>query len=116
MQDTLGKLDEKVRLASRVAAERGWTATKVVGALVLVDGTTVRRRVNDHADLFAPYGLRGRAAYAWVRRPRALTDGIGILVFASMPDTNRTGLRRAGQRRVRPARLPASVDVPVLPA
>lgn len=116
VQDTLGTFDVKIRLAPRVAAQRGWKVTHVVGALVLVDGTTIRRRVNDHADLFARYGLRGRAAYAWVRRPRTLADGLGLLVFASLPDTDRAGLRRAGQRRVRPARLPASVDVPVPPA
>ncbi len=32
VQDTLGRLDAKIRLAARVAAERGWRADWVVGA------------------------------------------------------------------------------------
>ena len=113
MQDTLGKLDEKVRLARGIAAQRGWTASNVVGALVLMDGTTIRRRVMEHADLLARYSLRGRGAYAWIRNPRPSASGFGLLVFASLPNTNHGGLRRAGQRRVRLSRSPASVDMPV---
>jgi transcriptional regulator with XRE-family HTH domain len=99
VQDTLGRLDAKVRLAPRVAAERGWAVVTVVPALVLMEGTTVRRRLYEHEALFACYSLRGRAAFEWVRHPRAPTDG--LLVFVSLPGTNHDGLRRAGQRRVR---------------
>lgn len=104
VQDTLGKLDQKVRLAPKVAAQRGWAATAVVGSLVLLDGTTVRRRLNQHAALFAQYSLRGRAAQAWVRNPRPLPRGVGLLALVS-PPTNQGRLGRAGQRRVR---LPTS--------
>jgi transcriptional regulator with XRE-family HTH domain len=109
VQDTLGKLDEKVRLAPRIAAERGWMATAVVGALVVLDGTTVRRRVEQHATLFAPFSVRGRAASAWVRRPRPLLPGTGLLAFVS-PRTNHGRPGRAGQRRVQ--RSPGVASVP----
>lgn len=99
VQETLGRLDAKVRLAPRVAAQRGWRVRKVVGALVIADGRTVRRRVADHATLFARYETRGRAAYAFVRDPRRAAEG--LLVFVPLPRTNQGGLRRAGQRRVR---------------
>ena len=99
VQAMLGGLDAKVRLAPRVAAERGWLVRRVVGAFVIVDGTSARRRVDEHRALFARYAVRGRAAHAWVRDPRP-TDK-GLLVFVSLPRTNGGGLGRAGQRRVR---------------
>ncbi|HYI66573.1 MAG TPA: helix-turn-helix domain-containing protein [Candidatus Limnocylindrales bacterium] len=99
VQETLGRLDAKVRLAPRVAAERRWRIRRVVGALVLADGRTVRRRVADHGVLFARYEVRGRSARAFVRNPRRAAEG--LLVFLSLPPTNHGGLRRAGQRRVR---------------
>lgn len=100
VQDTLGRLDTKIRLAPRVAEERGWPVRNVVGALVVMDGTTVRRRVHEHEALFARYACRGRAALAWVRDP-GIASVDGLLVFVSLPGTNQGGLRRAGQRRVR---------------
>lgn len=100
LQDTLGRLDAKIRLAPQIGAQRGWAVHVVVGALVVMDGTTVRRRVLDHEDLFGRYSTRGRAAVAWVRSPgAAIVDG--LLVFVSLPGTNQARRRRAGQRRVR---------------
>jgi len=114
-QDTLGKLDEKVRLAPRIAMSRGWAPAVVVGALVLRDGTTVRRRVDEHGTLFAQLSLRGPAARAWVRQPRPLARGVGLLAFVS-PTTNQGRLGRAGQRRVQQLRKPASAGVADGPA
>lgn len=106
VQDTLGRLDAKVRLAPTVAAERGWRIRRVVGALVIADGRTVRRRVAEHQVLFARYEVRGRAAHAFVRDPRRAAEG--LLVFVPLPLTNHGGLRRAGQRRVRrPSQSPS---------
>jgi len=99
VQETLGRLDAKVRLAPTVAAERGWRIRRVVGALVIADGRTVRRRVSQHKMLFARYEVRGRSAHAFVRDPRRAAEG--LLVFVPLPTTNHRDLRRAGQRRVR---------------
>lgn len=99
LQATLGRLDAKVRLARGVAAERGWEVTKVVGALVIAEGRTARRRVAEHAVLFSGYATRGVAARAFVRRP---CPGVGgLLAFVSLPDSNHDRPRRAGQRTVR---------------
>lgn len=99
LHDTIGRLDTKVRLAPRLAAERGWSVRRVVGALVIAEGRTARRRVEEHAVLFARYALRGRAARAFVAAPSIGTKG--LLAFVSLPDSNRARLGRAGQRRVR---------------
>lgn len=99
LQETLGRLDAKVRLARGVAAERGWDVRAVVGAVVIAEGRTARRRVADHWVLFGGYEVRGRAARAFVRRPRL---GVrGLLAFVSLPDFNHDRPRRAGQRNVR---------------
>src|SRR5688500_6492572 len=52
VQDTLGRLDVKVRVAPTIAAELGWTASAAVPVLVLDDGTTQRRHVAQHEGLF----------------------------------------------------------------
>lgn len=114
VQETLGRLDAKVRLAPRIAQERGWRIRRVVGALVLSDGRTIRRRVVEHAGLFARYGTRGHAAHAFVRDPRREAEG--LLVFVSLPPTNQGGLRRAGQRRVRRPATSLSVDPKTMPS
>ena len=99
VQDTIGSLDAKVRLAPRVAIQRGWRPRRVVAALVLMDGSTARRRVADHSALFASLDLRGGSVRAFIRDPRAACTG--ILAFVPLSRTNQTGLRRAGQQRVR---------------
>lgn len=108
VQETLGRLDAKVRLAPTVAAERRWRIRRVVGALVIADGRTVRRRVTEHRVLFARYEVRGRAAHAFVRDPRRAAEG--LLVFLPLSRTTHGGLRRAGQRRVRLPRNSPSVN------
>jgi transcriptional regulator with XRE-family HTH domain len=113
VQDTLGRLDEKVRLAPRIAVQRGWRATRVVGALAVIEGSTARRRVAEHDGLFARYSLRGRAALAWIRDPSPSAEG--LLVFVPLSHTNQGGLGRAGQRRVRPSAPDPNVDDPKNP-
>lgn len=107
VQGTIGLLDAKVRLAPRVAAQRGWRPQRVVPALVLMDGSTVRRRVAEYAGLFATLDVRGASVGSFIRDPRVA--GAGLLAFVSLPRTNQTGLRRAGQHRVRVARASVSV-------
>ena len=108
VQELLGTLDVKVRNARRVGAHRGWRPDRVVASLVVLDGRTARRRLHDHAAVFARFDLRGRAAVAWQRRPHR--PATGLLVFISMPYTVQGRLRQAGRRRVRPRRSAPSVE------
>jgi hypothetical protein len=108
VQELLGGMDVKVRLAPRVAAQRGWRARRVVAALVVAEGRTARRRVEDHESLFRHLDVRGRSALAFIRDPQRLVGG--LLVYVPLPRTNQAGLRRAGQRRVRRRAVAASVD------
>jgi hypothetical protein len=100
IQDTIGRLDTKIRLAPRLAKDRSWIVRRVVGALVIGEGRTARRRIEEHAVLFARYAVRGRAAKAFVKAPTP--DATGLLAFVPLPPANHARLRRGGQRRVRP--------------
>ena len=99
IQDTGGRLDAKVRLATAIAEPRGWKVKRVVGALVVVEGRTARRRVEEHPAMFARYDTRGRAAMAFIKDPHRPTTG--LLAFVSLPKSNHGDRRRAGQQRVR---------------
>jgi DNA-binding XRE family transcriptional regulator len=82
-QDVLGRLDVKVRVAPIVARERGWDLATVVPALVILDGSTARRRVVANSALFASLDLRARGALAWLGEPRRSPVPGGILLFVS---------------------------------
>jgi len=88
-QDTVGRLDIKVRLAPEIARERGWLPASVTAVLLVADGRTSRRRVADHPGLFGRFALRGRPAFAWLRRPRDPAPP-GLLAFVRLPNMRRT--------------------------
>jgi hypothetical protein len=52
VQGLLGGVDVKVRLASRIVAERGWRPAAVTPAIIVSDTQTNRRRVAEHHTLF----------------------------------------------------------------
>lgn len=94
LQDTLGRLDVKVRLARTIAAELGWGEIDVaVPVLVIAQSRGARRIVGAHEPLFRRYALRGRQAVAWLRRPsRPAPDG--ILWLARPPDSRQAVTNR----------------------
>lgn len=84
VQDMLGRLDVKTRVAQGIARDRGWDVAAVVPTLVIREDRTARRRVAEHAALFANFGLRARAARAWLGHP-GLPAPRGILLFERPP-------------------------------
>ena len=80
VQDMLGRLDVKKRMAPMLARDRGWDVAAIVPAFVVREDRTARRRVAEHAALFTNFALRARAARAWLRHPR-LPPPKGILLF-----------------------------------
>ena len=108
VQELLGSVDAKVRLAQRVAARLGWPARRVVAMIIVADGRTNRRRVVDHGALFARFALRGRSATAWLQAPR--TPASGLLVFSKLSGVARGNGRQAGRHRVRLRTQNASLD------
>jgi transcriptional regulator with XRE-family HTH domain len=84
LQETLGRLDVKARLGSVIAEQLGWARpSAVVAALVLDEQATNRRVLREHEAQFRRFGLRGRAAIAWLQRPRPAAGIGGLLWFES---------------------------------
>jgi transcriptional regulator with XRE-family HTH domain len=98
-QDVLGALDVKARVGPVIARELGWSARAVVPALVVVAGTTNRRRLDQLGPLLGRYPVRGQGALAWLRRPVGTPSG--LLLLTKLPDSARADARRAGRQRVR---------------
>jgi transcriptional regulator with XRE-family HTH domain len=101
LQETLGRLDIKVRVAMQVARDLGWTdVSAVLPVLVIADSRRARRVVADHDQLFNRFDVRGRTALAWLRKPSQPTP-MGLLWFANGSDSSQlrvTRDRRAPKR------------------
>jgi transcriptional regulator with XRE-family HTH domain len=104
VQNLLGTLNVKERVAASVARSLGWRPARTVPCLVLAESTTNRRRLAAHARLFANLGMRGTGAVAWLRRPESAPSG--LLMLVKVPNRNPVGVRRAGRQRVRASRTP----------
>ncbi len=104
-EETLRKLDEKVRLVEeRIASERlGWKAAAVGRVLVLPDTDRARRQVRRRAAVFdAALASRGSDVRAWLRDPTGPIAGILFIADigrdgrnAARPGTQRSGSARA---------------------
>ena len=74
VNELVGTLDRKIRLAPEIAAKRGWPVPHdvVVSAWVIVaEGRTNRRRVQAHAAMLrAALPDDGRSVAGWLDRPR----------------------------------------------
>lgn len=100
-EETLRKLDEKVRLtAERIARERlGWTPAVVGRILVLPDADRARREIREHAAVFdVSLPARGAEVRAWLRDPSGPMAGI---LFVADIDRNGRNVARPGAQRVR---------------
>ncbi len=99
-QAMLHGLDRKVRLAPRIALERGWEPIGPTSRLLVIgDGSTARRQIAALAITYATtLPDRGAAVRAWLRRPEGRIAG---LVF--LPYVRPTGAshRTTGVSRVR---------------
>jgi hypothetical protein len=95
LQDLIGGVDRKHRLAAFVAQPLGWDVSSVSSLVVVAAGRTNSRRVAQHQQLLrAAFPVDGRSVRAWVRRPAGSMRG---LMF--WPLTHRQHARQ----RVRPS-------------
>jgi transcriptional regulator with XRE-family HTH domain len=98
-QATLRDLDRKVRLAARVAADRGWEVGLVARLLVVGDSATSRRRVERLGATYeAAFPMRGRAVTHWLRAPDGPMSGLLFLAYAPRGSARRSA---RGRERVR---------------
>lgn len=105
-EETLRKLDEKVRLvAAKIASDRlGWRPRVVGRVLVLPDTDRTRRQVRMHATVFdAALPARGPEVRRWLREPVGTMAGI---LFVADITADGSNAARPGTQRVRVASGP----------
>ena len=109
---TLRKLDEKVRLATKVALKRfEWRARAVSRLLVLTEGRTLRRRIERHAALLeGAFPYRSIGVRRWIAAPAGSISG---LWFLTLKNGSSGSQRLGGRSRVRTARKPSPTNAPV---
>jgi hypothetical protein len=95
VNEMLGTLDRKRRLAGAIAAGRGLQPALVSVWLVVSDTRTNRRHAREHSTLLkSRLRLDGRQLRAFLRRPSISTSGL-----AFWTDSNRGSARPAGSIR-----------------
>jgi transcriptional regulator with XRE-family HTH domain len=96
LNEVVGTLDRKRRLAAEVAAERGWDARQVGVWLVVAATRTNRRRVAAHATyLRNAYPADRGAMRRWLARPEAAIAALSLESFGGL------GRARTAPKRVR---------------
>lgn len=105
LQETVGTLDRKVRLATRIAHEQGWDPVSVSTWLLIAEAPANRRAVDAHrAMLRSRLPADGHAMTRWLRRP---SGSIRALSFLSSMHPAGARQRLAPVRRVRRPRTGA---------
>jgi transcriptional regulator with XRE-family HTH domain len=79
VNELLGTMDRKKRLAAQVASERGWNAKTVSAWLVVADTRTNRRRLDAHMAVIRNAFPDGTwAIRRWLRRPRETIAAVTV--------------------------------------
>ena len=106
LQEMLGTVDRKRRLARRIAADRGWHALTVSTSLVVAEGSTNRRRLANHRALLrGAFPADGHALRSWLNDPHG---SIAAMSFWSDDAVGSVRQRLPTVRRVRRPRRPVS--------
>ncbi|HEY3546235.1 MAG TPA: helix-turn-helix transcriptional regulator [Propionicimonas sp.] len=99
VQEMLGTLDRKRRLARRVAGARGWDPAAIGVWVILSEHRTNRRRVDEHRTVLrSALPADGRTMNAWLLAPRGPVAGLSFWPRSDEVPGNRS---LAPVRRVR---------------
>ena len=99
VQELIGTMDRRRRLARRIAAERGWQPRSVSVVVLVEDGRTNRRRLIEHRTVLrAAFPSDGRRLAGWLRDPRR-----AVAILAIWPKVHPGDLRprSGGSQRIR---------------
>ena len=70
VNELMGRVDVKQRLAGQIARERGWHPRQIAVWVIVADSSTNRRRVQRHVTVLrSAFPMDGRAMSAWLRAP-----------------------------------------------
>jgi transcriptional regulator with XRE-family HTH domain len=100
VNEMLGTLDRKARLAPAIAAQLGWRPAAVSVWLIVADSRTNRRHAAERSTLLRTrFHCDGRSLSALMRHPGAATSGLAFWTDSAGGDTRRDVL--AAQKAVR---------------
>ncbi len=104
LNELLGTVDRKRRLAPRVAADRGWMPGTLGTWLAVEDRRANRHRLALHAAVLrAAFPSDGRTMRRWLRDPNQAVNALGFLSVAGPAGVM---TRTSGRSRVRLADIP----------
>jgi len=90
VNELMGSVDRKRRLAAVIARERGWDPIRVATWVVLSDNRTNRRALAAHETVMrTKFPVDGRRIRPWLRRPVGRLDALSFL-----PSAHVVGVRR----------------------
>jgi transcriptional regulator with XRE-family HTH domain len=115
VQQLMGKMDQRSRLASKIAQERGWDPIVIASWVVLADSRTNRRRVKEHQTVLrAKFPSDGRTLRRWLRLPVGPVCALSFLPNGPQGSSGQrfATVRRVRRRRTAPKPPPANVDSP----
>lgn len=99
VNDLIGTMDRRRRLAIQIGREAGWVAAAASSLVVLVDSRTSRRRAAEHRTVLrAAFPSDGRHLAGWLRDPAQ-----PVSMLAMWPDANHETTRPDSRRPSRPA-------------
>lgn len=106
VNDLMGSVDRKRRLAAQIARDRGWDPATVSCWVVVAESSTNRRRVDSHAAVLrAVFPVDGRRMRHWLSQP---AGAVAALSFWSGAHGAHVTRSPATIRRVRRRPDPAS--------
>lgn len=113
LNEMLGNLDRKRRLAWSIAKDREWDPVAVSTWVVVADSRTNRRTVAEHgAVLRAKLPTHGRGVAGWLRRPTGRVHALSFLpnVRGVHPGVDPAPIRRVSKPRACRNRLDPSTE------
>ncbi len=105
LNEMLGTLDRKRRLAERVARERGWDPVTVGTWVVVADSRTNRRTIAEHATVIrGKLPTDGRSVETWLQKPVGRLNALSFLpqVQGMHPGVDPAPIRRVMKPGARP--------------
>lgn len=100
VNELMGTMDRRRRLARRIAADRGWDPRTVSVWVVLAHTPANHRRLAEHATVLrTAFPADGRTMRGWLRDPRVEVAALSFLSHATAGGATRIADRRARVRR-----------------
>jgi len=98
VNDLIGSMDRRRRLAPEIALPRGWHADRTSAWVIVERGRTNQRRIAAHAEVLgAAFPAGGRAMETWLQRPSSVISALSTWPYAIL-----SSVPVAPRHRVRP--------------